>query len=52
MLVGDDYSQYARHFRAGTTKPFQEHDEAFMREVAEETRFSRFHNPGGQGLDR
>lgn len=35
MVVGDDYPQYAIHFRAGTTKRYQEHDEAFMREVAE-----------------
>jgi cyclopropane fatty-acyl-phospholipid synthase-like methyltransferase len=33
--VGDDYPQYASHFRAGTTRPYQQHDEAFMREVAE-----------------
>jgi len=24
MVVGDDYPHYARHFRAGTTKPYQE----------------------------
>ena len=35
MVVGDDYPQYAGRFRAGTTRPYQEHDEAFMREVAE-----------------
>ena len=35
MVVGDDYPKYAGHFRGGTTKPYQEHDEAFMREVAE-----------------
>jgi len=35
MAVGDDYPQYAGHFRAGTTRPYQEHDEAFMGEVAE-----------------
>jgi SAM-dependent methyltransferase len=35
MVVGDDYPQYAGHFRAGTTKPYQAHDEAFMGEVAE-----------------
>jgi SAM-dependent methyltransferase len=38
MAVGDDYPQYAAHFRAGTTKPYQQHDEAFMREVAEATK--------------
>jgi SAM-dependent methyltransferase len=35
MVVGEDYREYARHFRDGTTKPYQEHDETFMREVAE-----------------
>jgi SAM-dependent methyltransferase len=35
MVLADDYPHYARHFRAGTTRPYQEHDEAFMREVAE-----------------
>jgi SAM-dependent methyltransferase len=35
MVVGDDYREYVRHFRAGTAKAYQEHDEAFMREVAE-----------------
>jgi SAM-dependent methyltransferase len=35
MVVGDDYPDYAGHFRAGTTRPYQQHDEAFMREVAE-----------------
>jgi SAM-dependent methyltransferase len=35
MAVGDDYPGYARHFRDGTTRPYQQHDEAFMREVAE-----------------
>jgi SAM-dependent methyltransferase len=34
MAVGDDYADYARHFRDGTTRPYQQHDEAFMREVA------------------
>jgi hypothetical protein len=35
MVVGDDYPQYAGRFRDGTTTPYQQHDEAFMREVAE-----------------
>ena len=35
MVVGEDYVEYARHFRDGTTKPYQEHGEKFMREVAE-----------------
>jgi SAM-dependent methyltransferase len=35
MVVGEDYREYIRHFRAGTTKPYQEHGEAFMHEVAE-----------------
>jgi SAM-dependent methyltransferase len=35
MVVGEDYREYVRHYRAGTTKPYQEHGEAFMREVAE-----------------
>jgi SAM-dependent methyltransferase len=35
MVVGDDYPQYASHFRDGTTRPYQQHDEAFMRAVAE-----------------
>jgi SAM-dependent methyltransferase len=35
MVLADDYPHYARHFRAGTARPYQEHDEAFMREVAE-----------------
>lgn len=35
MVVGEDYREYARYFRDGTTKPYQEHGEAFMREVAE-----------------
>jgi SAM-dependent methyltransferase len=34
MLVGEDYPEYVRHFREGTSKPYQAHDEAFMREVA------------------
>ena len=35
MEVGKDYPDYVRHFREGTVRPYQEHDEAFMREVAE-----------------
>jgi SAM-dependent methyltransferase len=35
MVLADDYPRYPGHFRAGTTRPYQEHDEAFMREVAE-----------------
>jgi SAM-dependent methyltransferase len=35
MVVGEDYRDYVRHFRAGTTKPYQEHGEAFMSEIAE-----------------
>jgi SAM-dependent methyltransferase len=35
MVLGEDYRDYVRHFRAGTTRPYQEHDEEFMREVAE-----------------
>ncbi len=35
MEVGKDYTDYLRHFREGTVRPYQEHDEAFMREVAE-----------------
>jgi SAM-dependent methyltransferase len=35
MVVGEDYPEYVRHFRDGTTKPYQEHGETFMHEVAE-----------------
>ncbi|MGH8948216.1 MAG: SAM-dependent methyltransferase, partial [Acidimicrobiia bacterium] len=35
MEVGKDYPDYLSHFREGTIRPYQEHDEAFMREVAE-----------------
>ena len=35
MVLGEDYRDYPRHFRAGTTRSYQEHDEQFMREVAE-----------------
>ncbi len=42
MVVGEDYRDYVDHFRAGTTRPYQAHGQVFMREVAEETGFSRF----------
>jgi cyclopropane fatty-acyl-phospholipid synthase-like methyltransferase len=35
MVVGEDYREYLRHFSDGTTKPYQEHGESFMHEVAE-----------------
>lgn len=35
MEVGKDYPDYPSHFREGTVRPYQEHDEDFMREVAE-----------------
>jgi cyclopropane fatty-acyl-phospholipid synthase-like methyltransferase len=35
MAVGADYDEYVRHFRERITKPYQQHDEAFMREVAD-----------------
>lgn len=35
MLVAEDYRDYVRHFRAGTARSYQQHDEAFTREVAE-----------------
>jgi SAM-dependent methyltransferase len=35
MVLGEDYHDYVALFRAGTTRPYQEHGEAFMREVAE-----------------
>lgn len=34
MLLGEDYVGYARHFREGTTKPYQAHGPGFMDEVA------------------
>lgn len=34
MLVGEDYKEYPRHFREGTTKPYQEHGDVFMAEIA------------------
>jgi SAM-dependent methyltransferase len=35
MLLGNDYPVYVRHFRDGTTQPYQEHGDAFMGEIAE-----------------
>jgi SAM-dependent methyltransferase len=35
MVLGEDYRDYPGHLRAGTTRPYQEHSERFMREVAE-----------------
>ena len=35
MVLGDDYRDYPGHFRAGTTRSYQDHDQRFMREVAE-----------------
>ena len=35
MLLGEDYPEYVGRFRAGTAWSYQEHGEAFMREVAE-----------------
>jgi SAM-dependent methyltransferase len=35
MVLGEDYRDYVRHFRAGTTRSYQEHGEPFMRAVAE-----------------
>src|SRR4029453_3691344 len=35
MVLGDDYRAYPRPLRAGTTRSSQQHDERFMREVAE-----------------
>ena len=35
MVLGEDYRDYVGHFRAGTTRSYQAHGEAFMREVAE-----------------
>ena len=34
MLLGEDYKEYPERFREGTTKPYQEHGDAFMAEVA------------------
>ena len=35
MVLGEDYPAYVDHFRNGSTRSYQEHGEAFMREVAE-----------------
>jgi SAM-dependent methyltransferase len=35
MVLGEDYRDYIAHFRAGTTRPYQEHSQVFMQEVAE-----------------
>ena len=35
MVLGDDYPAYVDHFRDSSARPYQEHGEAFMREVAE-----------------
>jgi SAM-dependent methyltransferase len=35
MVLGEDYRDYVDRFRAGTARSYQEHGEAFMREVAE-----------------
>ena len=35
MVLGEDYRDYPGHFRAGTTRSYQEHGERFMREIAE-----------------
>ena len=35
MVLGEDYRDYVNHFRSGTTKRYQDHDEDFMREVSE-----------------
>jgi cyclopropane fatty-acyl-phospholipid synthase-like methyltransferase len=35
MMLGEDYPDYVGHLRAGTARSYQQHGEAFMREVAE-----------------
>ena len=35
MSVGEDYKDYVRHFRDGTTKPYQAHGEDFMEDIAD-----------------
>jgi len=35
IVLGDDYREYPTRFREGTTKPFQEHGEEFVGEVAD-----------------
>jgi SAM-dependent methyltransferase len=34
MLVGQDYKEYPRRFRDGSRKPYQEHGDRFMSEIA------------------
>jgi SAM-dependent methyltransferase len=34
MRLGDDYRDFVQHFRAGTTRPYQQHGDEFMRDVA------------------
>ncbi len=34
MLLGQDYRDYVRHFREGTSRSYQDHDATFMEEVA------------------
>ena len=34
MLLGEDYRDYVRHFREGTSRSYQDHDATFMEEVA------------------
>ncbi len=35
MIVGEDYAEYPRRIRDGSRRSYQQHDERFMREVAE-----------------
>jgi SAM-dependent methyltransferase len=35
MVVGADYQDYVARFRSGKTVPYQDHDEAFVDEIAE-----------------
>jgi SAM-dependent methyltransferase len=35
LVLAEDYRDYVRHFRAGTTTSYQQHDQTFMLEVAE-----------------
>ena len=34
MAVGEDYAEYVRRFRDGSKKPYQEHSQAFMEDIA------------------
>ena len=38
MLVGNDYAEYAKHFRERSVSAYQEHDSHFMAEVASATK--------------